>query len=75
MKLNITYATRCSLTLHYADHPYLKSAEWKEECDTLAQAIDTAEFILNVLYPLSVESVMIWDSATGEILATCDQEP
>lgn len=75
MKLNITYATRCSLTLHYADHPYLKTAEWKEECNTLAQAINMAEFILNVLYPLSVESVVIWDSTTGEILATCDQEP
>ena len=74
MKVTIEYATRCHVSIYFVEGCDLKCAEWAEEFDTLAQAVRMAERIFDYIYPHSAESIVIWDSNTGEILATCDRE-
>ena len=76
MKTEIMYATTCKLTIYFTDGEFA-SSEWREEYQSLKDALETAKFIIEDSYswPYAlVSEIIIWDVGTGEILAQCSPD-
>ena len=74
MKTEITYSTKCTLTIYFVESCDLASADFREQFKNLQDALNMAEFIFETLYPKTAAKIMIWDSNTGEILAECSPD-
>ena len=68
------YSTNCTITIHFCKECDLASADFREQFRTLQDAVNAAEFIFEVLYPHTAETIVIWDTNTGEVLAECSRD-
>lgn len=74
MTTKILYSTPCSLTIYFDESCDLASAYFREQFNTLQDAIDTAKLIFEIIYPATAERILIWDTNTGEVLAECSRD-
>lgn len=74
MKTELMYATTCGLTVYFNENCDMSYGQWRDTRKTLMEAINTAEAILDTVYPNTAEKVVIWDFTTGEVLAECSRE-
>lgn len=74
MTVKILYSTPCAINIHFAETSELESAEWRQRCTNLQDAIDMGKYILRYVYPHSATGIVVWDTDTGEVLAEIERD-